>query len=88
MRKRVHTREEGVAAGGAARLGNIVHEDSAFVADAVDVRRFAYHQATVVDAGLHPADVVTHDEKYVWFTGLALRICRRVKRQQRNHWCQ
>ena len=30
--------------------------------DAVDVGRFADHQAAMVDARLHPADVIAHDE--------------------------
>src|SRR4051794_4114977 len=84
--KRRHTREERVAARSATRLRNVIHENSAVVADAVDVWCLAYHQAAMVDAGLHPADVVTHDEKYIWFTGLALRNCRCVKGQQRNRW--
>ena len=33
--------------------------------DAVDVGRLADHQAAVVDARLHPADVVAHDEQDV-----------------------
>ena len=33
--------------------------------DAVDVGRFPDHQAAVVDARLHPADVVAHDEEDV-----------------------
>ena len=63
--QRIHAGEEGVAARGAALHGDIVHEDRAFVADAVDVGRFAHHQAAVVDARLHPADVVAHDEEDV-----------------------
>jgi hypothetical protein len=59
----VHAGEEGVAARGAALHGDIVHEDRAFVANAIDVGGFAYHQATVVDARLHPADVIAHDEE-------------------------
>src|SRR5262245_42469867 len=35
------------------------------MADAIDVRRFADRQAAVIDARLHPADVVTHDEEDV-----------------------
>ena len=63
--QRIHTGEEGIAPRGAALHGNVVHEDCALVPDAVDVRRFADHQATVVDARLHPADVIAHDEKDV-----------------------
>ena len=63
--QRIHAGEEGVAPGGAALHGDIVHEDRAFVADAVDVGRFPDHQAAMVDARLHPADVVAHDEEDV-----------------------
>jgi hypothetical protein len=37
----------------------------AFIADTIDVRRFTNHQAAMVDARLHPADVVTHDEENI-----------------------
>ncbi len=60
--QRMHAGEEGVASGRAALLGVVGHEDRAFLADAIDVGRFSDHQAAMVDAGLHPADVVTHDE--------------------------
>ena len=58
--QRIHAGEEGVAAGGAALHGEIVHEDRALVADAVDVRRLTDHQAAMVDARLHKANVVEH----------------------------
>ena len=35
------------------------------MADPVDVGRLADHQAAMVDRGLHPADVVAHDEQDV-----------------------
>ena len=54
--------------------GEIVNEDCAFLSDAVDVGRFADHQAAVIDARLHPADIVTHDEEDVWFLTLSLRL--------------
>ena len=63
--QRMHAGEEGVAPGGAALLGVIVHEDRTFVADAIDVGRFPDHQAAVIDARLHDADVVAHDEEDV-----------------------
>ena len=63
--QRIHAGEEGIAPRRAALLGVIVHEDRTFVADAIDVGRFADHQAAVVDARLHPADVVAHDEEDV-----------------------
>ena len=68
--QRMHAGEEGVAPGRAALLGVVGHEHRAFVADAVDVGRFADHQAAVVDARLHPADVVAHDEQDVGLVGL------------------
>jgi hypothetical protein len=57
----IHAGEEGIAPGGAALHGDVVHEDCALVPDTVDVGRFANHQ----DARLHPADVITHDEENV-----------------------
>src|SRR6516162_4400608 len=73
----MHAGEEGVAPGGAALLGVVGHEDRAFVADLIDVRRLADHQAAVVDARLHPADVVTHDEEDVGLpTAVALAAAR------------
>ena len=65
VRGRIHAGEEGVAAGSAALLGVIVHELGAFIADAIDVGRLADHQPLMVDARLHPADVVAHDEEDV-----------------------
>ena len=65
--QRMHAGEEGVAPGRAALLGVVGHEHRAFIADAVDVGRFADHQAAVIDARLHPADVVAHDEENVGF---------------------
>src|SRR5262249_29874134 len=72
--------DEGRTPRRAALLGVIVREHRAFVADAVDVRRFPDHQAAVVDARLHPADVVAHDEEDV---GLLLLL--RGRRQTRRH---
>ena len=69
--QRMHAGEEGVAAGGAALLGIVVREDRAFLADAIDVGRLPDHQAAVIDARLHDADVVAHDEEDV---GLLLRL--------------
>src|SRR5262249_377868 len=47
--QRIHAGEEGVAAGGAALHGDVVHEDRTFGTDAIDARRLADHQATVID---------------------------------------
>src|SRR4029453_12332548 len=64
---RMHSGEEGGAPGRAARLGVVVHEHAAFVRDPVNVRCFTDHQAAVIAARLHPADVVTHDEQDIRF---------------------
>ena len=61
-------------------IGVVVHEDRTFVADAVDVGRFPDHQAAMVDARLHPADVVAHDEEDVGLL-LLLRGRRRARRR-------
>ena len=71
----MHAGEEGIASGRAALLGVVVGEQRAFVADLVDVRRLSDHQATVIDARLHVADIVAHDEEDVWFL-LLLCTCR------------
>jgi hypothetical protein len=76
--QRVHASDEGIAAGGAALHGVVFHVLSALVPDAVDVGRFPGPQAFMVDARLHPADVVAHDEEDVGFCRrrLGLRLHR------------
>ena len=76
--QRMHAGEEGIAPRRAALLGVVVGELRAFLPDAVDVGRFADHQAAMIDARLHPADVIAHDEEDV---GLALRLCGRLLRR-------
>ena len=73
--QRMHAGEEGIAARGAALFGVIVREDRAFIADAIDIGRLADHQAAVIDARLHDADVVAHDEEDVGL--LRGLLCRR-----------
>ena len=68
----MHAGEEGVSAGGAALLGVVRLKEGAFVADAVDVGRLADHESAVIDARLHDADVVAHDEHDVGFIGRRL----------------
>ena len=51
-------------------IGDIVHEDCRLAPDPVDVGRLTDHQAAVVDARLHPADVIAHDEEDVGFLRL------------------
>src|SRR5262249_55594253 len=61
--QRMHAGEKGVTPGGAAFLCVVSHEDRTFIPDAIDIRRLTYHKTAVVDARLHPADVVAHDEE-------------------------
>ena len=72
--QRMHAGEEGVAAGRAALLGVVVGKLRAFLADLVDVRRLADHKALVIDARLHPADVIAHDEEDVGFLLAVVRL--------------
>ena len=87
--QRIHAGEEGVAPGRAALLGVVVHELGALLSDAVDVGRLADHQPSMVDARLHPADVVAHDEEDVGFLAGCLRCRRRAGRsgQRHRHQC-
>ena len=84
--QRIHAGEEGIAPGGAALHGVVVDEFRALETDAVDVGRLAYHQALVVDARLHPADVVAHDEEDVWLLSrsLGMSLCRPKPSPQRT----
>ena len=66
-------------------IGEVVREDRAFVADAIDVRRFADHQAAMVDARLHPSDVVAHDENDIGFLGRLLCGCWRAGGPGKRH---
>ena len=58
---------------------------SALAPDTVDVGRFPDHQAAVVDARLHPADVVAHDEQDVGFLVLRLAGSDRAKKRCRGY---
>ena len=64
---------EGVAPRSAGLLGLVVAELRAFLTHTVNVGRLSDHQALVVDARLHPADIIAHDEDDVW---LRLRLLR------------
>ena len=78
--QRMHAGEEGVAPRSAALLGVVMHEPRAFLPDPIDVGGFPHHQSLVVDAWLHPADIVAHDEEDV---GLLLLL--RSRRDARHH---
>ena len=80
--KRLHASEEGSTPGRATLFGVISHEGRAFIADAVDIGRLTYRQAAVIDARLHPADIVAHDEQDV---RLLLLSYRRSSRYNRCH---
>ena len=75
--QRMHPGKEGVASGRAALLGVVVGEDRTFIADLVDVGCLSDHQASMIDAGLHPADVITHDEEDVWLLWLLRSAARK-----------
>ena len=68
--QRVHAGEEGVTTRRAALLGVVLGKHRPFLADLVDVRRLADHQAAVINARLHPSDVIAHDEEDIWFLRL------------------
>ncbi len=63
----MHSGKEGAAPGRAARLGVVVHEHAAFLCEPVNVRCFPDHQAAMIAARLHPADIIAHDEQDVRF---------------------
>src|SRR5260221_14392985 len=68
----MHAGEEGVAPRRAALLGVVSHENRTLITDAINVGSFPDHEAAVIDARLHNADVITHDEEDI---GLLLRRC-------------
>jgi hypothetical protein len=59
----MHTGEESIAPSSAALLGVIGHKLGPLMPDTVDIRRFPDHQSFMVDARLHDADIVSHDEQ-------------------------
>src|SRR5262249_59537411 len=82
----IHPRKKCIAPRSATLHGEIIHEDRTLVADAVDVWRFTEHKSAVIDARLHDADVIAHDEKDV---GLGLRRSRRchfLLRERRSRY--
>ena len=82
----VHTGKEGGAAGRAALFCVIGHKPRAFLGDAVDVGGLAHHQALVVGADIHDADVIAHNEQNVGFISCGLCHCgqSRGKRKPRK----
>src|SRR6476620_11864501 len=54
----LHAGDERRTPGSATLLGVIVHEFCTLIADAVNVWRLSDHQPLMVDARLHPADVI------------------------------
>jgi len=76
--QRIHAGEEGITPGCTALHGDVIHKHRALLPDAVDVGRFPDHQAAMINARLHPTDVVAHDEQDV---GLRLLLggCRRAR---------
>src|SRR5260370_3082353 len=98
----VHSGEDGRLAGeesgascGAALLRVPAEEHRAFFADAIDVGRLVAHVTAVVDAGVIPTDVVTHDDQDVGLLrtagllrvghSLSDRVCGRTARREKTH---
>src|SRR5213596_4277963 len=79
--QRIHAREEGIAPGGATLLSVVGHHDRAFIRNPVDVWRFPDHQAAMIAARLHPADVIAHDEEDIGFFLLRLSWNDRAKKR-------
>ena len=71
--QRMHASEERVASRRATLLGIVLGKHRPFLADLVDVGRLADHQTAMIDARLHPADVVAHDKEDVGL--LLLLLC-------------
>ena len=80
----MHAGEECVAPGGAALTRRSSHEDAAFVRDAINVGCFPDHQAAMIAARLHPADVIAHDEQDIGF--LVLRLVGSDRANKAQPW--
>src|SRR6266542_1764877 len=80
--QRMHAREEGGAPGRATLLSVVGHHNRAFFRNPVNVGRFPDHQAAMIAARLHPADIIAHDEQDVWV--LVLRLRRSADAEQRS----
>src|SRR5260370_28395710 len=86
--------EESGASCGAALLRVQAEEHRAFLADAIDVGRLVAHVTGVVDAGVIPTDVVTHDDQDVGLLrtagllrvghSLCDRVCGRTARREKT----
>src|SRR5262249_19893685 len=85
--QRMHAGEKGITPRRAALLGIVVGKLRAFLSVAVDVRRFPDHQALVIDAWLHPADIIAHDEKDVGLL-LLLRSCWQIRPHTDGDGCK
>src|SRR2546429_3762636 len=80
--QRIHAREEGIAPGRATLLSIVGHHDCTFLRNPVNVRRFPDHQAAMIAARLHPADIIAHDEQDIGF--LVLRLSRNDRSEKRS----
>src|SRR4029077_5723988 len=82
---RMHSGEEGRAPGRAARLGVVSHEYAAFLRDAIYAWCFPDHQAAMIAARLHPADIIAHDEQDICFLVLRMGRNDRAKKRSRRY---
>ena len=53
--------------------------------DPVNVRCFPDHQAAMITARLHPADIIAHDEQDIGFLVLRLSWSDRAKKRSRGY---
>ena len=63
---------KGSPTGCAALLAVPVGEHRAFFGDAVDVRRTVAHDSVVVGADIEPANIISPDDQYIWFSSHAV----------------
>src|SRR5207237_1445968 len=68
----------------ATSLGVIVGEQHSFFGDLVEVRCPAGHHAAMVGADIPHADVIAHDEDYLWFVAVCRLRCRCDERNKHS----
>src|SRR6516225_5340476 len=66
------SRDEGGPTGCTALLAVPVGEHRAFFDDAIDVRRAVAQDSVVVGTDIEPADVISPDDQYIWFSSHAV----------------
>src|SRR6516225_12104381 len=62
------SRDEGGPTGCTALLAIPVGEHRAFFGDSIDVRRAVAHDSMVVGTDIEPANIISPDDQYIWFS--------------------